>query len=169
MTAAPGLMVREAVEGDLPAITRLYNHFVTETIVNFDVRPFTVEERRVWFGQFSSSGRWRIFVAEYGGRFAGFVGSMKHKAKLAYETSVETTIYVDPDYAGRGIGRALYDRLFQALAGEDVHRALAGVALPNDASLALHRALGFTEIGVFHEVGRKFGRYHDVLWLEKGF
>lgn len=167
MSAPSGLSVREAGEGDLSAITDLYNRYVSETAVNFDIDPFTVEERRVWFAQFAAAGRWRLFVAELDGRFAGYAGSMKHKEKRAYETSVETTIYVEPALSRRGVARGLYGRLFDALAGEDVHRALAGVALPNDASLALHRAFGFTEIGVFHEVGRKFGRYHDVLWLEK--
>ena len=167
MSAPAGLEIRKAVESDLSAITDLYNRFVLETAVNFDVEPFTLEERRRWFAQFGETGRWRLFTAEIDGLFAGYAGSMRHKEKRAYETSVETTIYVDPGFARKGVGRGLYDRLFRALSGEDVHRALAGVALPNEASLALHRAFDFTEIGVFHEVGRKFGRYHDVLWLEK--
>ena len=161
------LRIRRAEMSDLPAITLLYNHFVKHTIVNFDVRPFTVEQRVTWFAQFHTTGRRQIFVAELEGRFAGYAGSTKHKEKEAYETSVETTIYVDPTCGRRGVGRALYQTLFEALAGEDVHRALAGIALPNEASLALHRSFGFEEVGVFHEVGRKFGQFHDVLWLEK--
>lgn len=161
------LVLRAAERRDLPAITALYNHFVETTIVNFDIDPFTVEEREAWFSQFALTGRRRLFVAEKGGRFAGYAGSLKHKEKRAYETTVEATIYVDPAAARSGVGRALYAALFKALETEDVRSIVAGVALPNEASVAFHRAFGFTDIGVFHEVGRKFGAYHNVLWMER--
>lgn len=167
MIKRPGIKVRRGESRDLPDMTALYNRFVVDTIANFDVEPFTCAARLPWFEQFHPTGRHQLFVAEVDGAFAGYAGSMRHKEKRAYETSVETTIYVEPRCGRLGVGRALYSTLFDALGGQDVHRALAGVALPNDASLALHRAFGFSEIGVFHEVGRKFGRYHDVLWLEK--
>lgn len=159
--------IRHAQLSDLPAMTRLYNHFVKTSAVTFDTRLFTVEEREPWLAQFSKTGRRQLFVAEIGGRFAGYAGSVAHRAKPAYETSVETTIYVDGDYGRLGVGRALYARLFEALSVEDVRGVFAGVALPNDASVRFHLSCGYSEIGVFHEVGRKFGRYHDVLWLEK--
>ncbi|MGE0410198.1 MAG: N-acetyltransferase family protein [Amphiplicatus sp.] len=161
--------VRRAEAADLPAITAIYNRYVAETPITFDIEPFTVEQRRAWFAQFGAAGRCQLFVAVVGGALAGYAGSTKHKEKRAYDTSVETTIYLDPAHVGRGLGGALYRRLFEALADEDVHAALAGITLPNEASLGLHRRFGFVEIGVFHEVGRKFGRYWDVLWLEKRF
>ncbi len=161
------ISVRPADRRDLEPITALYNHFVENTAVTFDVGAFTVEAREPWLAQFSASGPHRLFVAERDGAFAGYVGSMAFKAKKAYATSVETTIYVQPDLAGRGAGKALYERLFSALAGEDVHRAYAGIALPNEASIRFHERFGFKEIGTYHEVGRKFGRYHDVRWFEK--
>lgn len=167
MSAAAGLFVRPADASDLPAMTALYNRFVETTIVNFDVAPFTVEVRGAWFAQFGVRGRYRLFAGELDGGFAGYAGSMRHKEKRAYETTVETTIYVDPRFARRGVGRALYQALFAALDGEDVHSAVAGVALPNEASVRLHQSFGFEEIGVFREVGRKFGRYHDVLWMQR--
>jgi phosphinothricin acetyltransferase len=74
---------------------------------------------------------------------------------------------VDPEWTGHGIGRMLYERLFAALAEEDVHRAYAGITLPNPASVGLHERFGFTRIGVFTHAGRKFGRYWDVVWYEK--
>lgn len=159
--------VRRAERRDLEAITALYNHFVETTAVTFDVGAFTTEAREPWFAQFSEEGPHRLFVAELEGAFAGYAGSMAFKAKKAYSTSVETTIYAAPDLAGRGVGRALYERLFSELAAEDVHRAYAGIALPNDASISFHQRFGFKEIGTYHEVGRKFGRYHDVMWFEK--
>jgi phosphinothricin acetyltransferase len=82
-------------------------------------------------------------------------------------TSVETSIYLAPEATGRGMGTDLYAALFAALAEEDLHRAYAGVTLPNTASVALHRKFGFRSIGVYREVGRKFGKYWDVEWFEK--
>lgn len=161
------LAVRAAARRDLGDITALYNRFVEHTTVNFDIDPFTVEAREGWFGQFAPTGRRRLFVAEAGGRFAGYAGSLRHKEKKAYETTVEATIYVDPGLARRGVGAALYTALFAALETEDVRSIVAGIALPNEPSLAFHRSFGFSEIGVFHEVGRKFGAYHDVLWMER--
>jgi phosphinothricin acetyltransferase len=167
MTAAGAPAVRRGEARDVPALTALYNRFVETTIVNFDVAPFSLEARGAWFAQFADRGRHQIFVAEIDGAFAGYAASMRHKEKRAYETTVETTIYVDPCCHRRGAARALYAALFAALEVEDVRSAVAGVALPNDASIALHRAFGFTPVGVFHDVGRKFGRYHDVLWMER--
>ncbi len=161
------IVVRHAQDRDLDAITALYNHFVEETAVTFDIGSFAVEARRPWFEQFKTSGPHQLFVAEIAGRLAGYAGTMSHRKKAAYATTVETTIYVDPAFPRAGAGRALYERLFEAMASEDVHSVLAGTTLPNPASVAFHMALGFTVIGTFHAVGRKFGRFHDVLWLEK--
>jgi phosphinothricin acetyltransferase len=97
----------------------------------------------------------------------GFATSSRFRAKAAYDTSVETTVYCAPNGVGRGVGTALYRRLFDVLAAEDVHRAYAGIALPNDQSVALHRKLGFAPVGTYREVGRKFGAYWDVQWFER--
>jgi phosphinothricin acetyltransferase len=91
------------------------------------------------------------------------------RPKAAYETSVETSIYIDPAWTGQGVGRMLYGRLFAAIETEDVHRAYAGVTLPNQASIALHEGFGFIPVGVFTHAGRKLGRYWDVRWYEKRF
>ncbi len=162
------LLVRRALASDLEAITALYNHFVETTAVTFDVGAFTAAEREPWLAQFAEAGPHQLFVAEAEGAFAGYAGSMAFKPKKAYSTSVETTIYVAPEKAGRGAGRALYERLFAALEREDVHRAYAGIALPNEASIRFHEGFGFRAVGTYREVGRKFGRYHDVAWFEKG-
>jgi len=167
MTVSAALDIRPAVPGDLPRLTEIYNHYVTETPITFDVTPFTVEERRAWFDAHPDGGPHRLLVAVDGGVLAGYATSSPFKTKAAYATSVEVSVYCAPDATGRGLGSALYEALFTALRGEDVHRAYAGVALPNDASLRLHRRFGFTDVGVYREVGRKFGRYWDVHWLEK--
>jgi phosphinothricin acetyltransferase len=159
--------VRAGEESDLPALTALYNHYVENTHVTFDLEPYTVDERREWFGHYGRSGPHRLLVATAGGELLGYATSGRFRDKAAYLPSVETTVYCAPTATGRGVGTALYTALLAALAEEDVHRAFAGIALPNDASLALHRRLGFTEVGTFREVGRKFGRWWDVCWLER--
>jgi phosphinothricin acetyltransferase len=159
--------VRPGEVGDLPALTALYNHYVEHTHVTFDTEPFTVEQRHAWFGHYGSTGRHRLFVALVGEEVAGYATSSRFRDKAAYDTSVETTVYVRDGGAGRGVGGALYAALFEALVTEDVHRAYAGIALPNEASMALHRKFGFVEVGTYCEVGRKLGRYWDVTWLEK--
>ena len=97
----------------------------------------------------------------------GYACSSRWRPKPAYETSVETSIYVTPDAVGRGIGTRLYEELFKQLQGEDVHRAYAGIALPNQASIALHERFGFKRVAHFTEQGRKFDRYWDVGFYEK--
>jgi phosphinothricin acetyltransferase len=160
------MIIHPATIADLPAIVDLYNGYVTSSACTFDVEPYSVATRRSWFEQFTG-GRYRLLVAVEGDRLLGYAGSLRYRPKAAYETSVELTCYVDPTAQHQGVASALYTALFQALAGEDVHRALGGISLPNDGSVALHRRFGFREVGVFTEQGRKFGRYWDVLWVEK--
>jgi phosphinothricin acetyltransferase len=161
------VQVRAGRIDDLPALTTIYNHFVEHTHVTFDLEPFTVDARRDWFSHYGETGRHRLLVAEVDGDVVGYATSGRFRDKPAYAPSVETTVYCDPAAVGHGAGSALYAALFEAIDGEDVHRAYAGVALPNQASLALHRRFGFVEIGTFHEVGRKFGKWWDVTWLER--
>jgi phosphinothricin acetyltransferase len=158
--------VRAASAADLPALTDIYNHYVQNSAATFDIEPSTVEQRRSWFARYAGSGRHRLLVAADDTGVLGYASSSQFRAKPAYDTSVEVSVYCHPQACGRGIGRSLYAALFKALETEDLHRAYAGIALPNRASIALHRSSGFTDIGVFRQVGRKFGRYWDVLWME---
>jgi len=159
--------VRRGHTGDLGAIVEIYNHYVRETAITFDIEPFTVETRRPWFDAFADSGRYQLFVAEEDGTLAGYAGSHSFRSKAAYDTSVETTVYLHPQMGGRGIGTQLYFALFEALEGEDIRRALAGITEGNPGSIALHQRFGFRHAGLFTQVGRKFDRYWDVDWLEK--
>ena len=163
-----GVEIRPARRGDLAALTDIYNHYVRETHVTFDTREFRVEEREAWFDAFAPSGPHRLWVADEGGRVRGYAGSERFRPKPAYGTSVGIGVYVAPDCLGRGLGRRLYAALLPALEAEPaVHRAYAGVALPNPASVALQEASGFRLAGTFREVGFKFGRYWDVSWFER--
>jgi phosphinothricin acetyltransferase len=164
---ASALAVRSAHIDDLPRLTELYNHYVIHTPVTFDLEPFTVDQRRDWFGKFHDDGPHRLFVAEIDGAVAGYAGSYQFRPKAAYDTTVETTIYLARESIGRGIGASLYDVLFDAISGEDIHMAVAGITLPNEASVALHVRFGFAPAGVMHGVGRKFGQYWDVGWYER--
>jgi phosphinothricin acetyltransferase len=161
------LVIRPALESDVPALNALYNHYVAETAVTFDVQPSSLDQRLAWFRQFAKTGRYRLLVAQIKGQFAGYTGSLQFKVKEAYQTSVETTIYVDPGFQGRSVGRSLYDALFAELATEEVHRAYGGITLPNDASVSLHKRAGFQHIGTWNEVGFKHGKYQDVAWYER--
>jgi phosphinothricin acetyltransferase len=159
--------IRPAIADDHAAITDLYNHYVVRTPITFDVEPYALQARRPWFEQFADGGRYRLLVAEGAEGILGYACTLRYRPKAAYETSVETSVYLRPDATGQGLGALLYGALFAALRGEDVHRALAGITLPNPASVALHRRFGFRSVGVYSHVGRKFGRYWDVEWFEK--
>ncbi|GGJ23270.1 GNAT family N-acetyltransferase [Streptomyces brasiliensis] len=163
------LQVRTGVEGDLEALTDIYNHYVRETPITFDTAVFTPEERRRWLLSHPEDGPYRLKVAVAGdsNEILGYATSSPYRAKPAYATSVETTVYVAPHAGRRGIGTLLYGALFDALSGEDLHRAYAGIAQPNAASTRLHERFGFRYVGTYREVGRKFGRYWDVAWYEK--
>ena len=158
--------VRRAETADLAAITTLYNHYVRETSVTFDLEPFTPTDRALWFAQFANTGRHQIFVAEREKRILGYACSHPFRAKAAYDRTVETSVYLDVTATGSGLGWRLYTRLFEALGGSDAHLAVAGMTLPNPASEALHRRLGFERVGVFRQVGHKFGRAWDVEWWQ---
>jgi phosphinothricin acetyltransferase len=163
-------LVRTPIEADLPALTDIYNYYVINTPVTFDLEPVTVDERRGWFRGHSGGGRHRLLVADDGhGRAIGYATTSPFRAKAAYDTTVESSVYCHSDVVRRGIGTALYAALFELLRHEDIHRVVAGVTLPNLVSVAMHERCGFRQIGVLSSVGRKFGRYWDVAFFERPF
>lgn len=162
-----GVQVRPAAEDDLEAINDIYNHYVVETHITFDDEAMDMETRREWFSNYAATGRHRVLVAVQGETVIGYASASRFRPKPGYLTSVETSIYLAPDATGQGAGGKLYAELFKAIAGEDLHRAYAGIALPNPASVALHQKFGFKRVALFSEQGRKFGRYWDVAWFEK--
>ena len=161
------LLVRPAVVDDVPAMTAIYNHYVETSHATFDITPVSLENRLAWLAGFGETGPFRLVVAERDGRVIGYAGSGKFREKPAYVTSVEMTVYVDDDARGQGVGAVMYRHLFAILADEPIHRAYAGITLPNPASLALHRQFGFRDVGLYDEVGFKLGLYWSVQWLEK--
>src|SRR5438067_5672915 len=113
----------------------------------------SMEARREWFSHYGESGRHRLMVALLGDQVAGFASSSRFRPKPGYLTSVETSVYLASDAIGKGIGSRLYGELFKSLEGEDLHRAYAGIALPNPASAALHERFGFKKVAHFTEQG----------------
>jgi 2-haloacid dehalogenase len=159
--------IRSARSTDLTALTDIYNHHVTSGPATFDIDPFDAAERREWFDHFTPAGRYRLLVAEQGGRVIGYASSSRLRPKAAYDRSIETTVYLAPGTEGRGVGSMLYQQLFSDLRGEDLHRAYAAITQPNPGSVALHRRFGFSDIGTMSEVGHKHARWWDVLWMER--
>lgn len=146
----------------------MYNHYVEQTPVTFEVSSVRPAERSVWLREHSSGSRYRLWVAVDGSdRVVGWATSSPFRPRAAYATTVEASVYCRPGFVGLGIGSRLYRELFASIQDEDIERIVAGVTLPNPASVRLHRGFGFRRVGTFHRVGRKFDRYWDVAWFER--
>lgn len=162
------MLIREGRSEDLPRLLEIYNYYVEHTHITFDTNSVSLDERKAWFEDFSNQGPYRLLVVEADGHVSGYASSREFRVKPAYARSVETSIYLAPDECQAGSGSALYARLLEVLKEEaKVHRAYGGVALPNEASIALHERFGFERVATFSEVGFKFGRYWDVAWFER--
>lgn len=160
--------VRPAALDDLAALADIYNHYVVNTAITFDVQSFTAEERRPWFDDHANGGRHRLLAAFDGANTcAGYATTGRWRPKAAYDTTVEASVYCRPEVIGTGCGTTLYAALFECLAREDIETIVAGVSLPNPASIALHERFGFRSVGVFNAVGRKFGKLWDVAWFQR--
>jgi len=161
-------LIRPAKRSDLCDLVAIYNHYVRTSHISFDIAEFTESDRLPWFEAFSESGPHRLLIAEVSDQTAGYASSQVFRLKPAYGQSVETTIYLKPSFIGKGVGFCLYQALLESLQSEEsVHRAYAGIALPNPHSIKLHERLRFELLGTFHEVGFKFGQYWDVSWYER--
>ena len=159
-------MIRPAETRDLEAIAAIYTHYVEHTVITFDFESPTEKDWRARLEAAAARGHpW--FVAVPGDDVAGYAYAAPFRTKPAYARTVETTVYLDPAQTGRGLGRALYEALLGELAGLDFHLVVAGMTLPNAASQALHRAVGFVPVGTFAQVGYKHGAWHDVEFLQR--
>ena len=158
--------VREARESDLEAVAGIYAEAVL-TPATFDLERRPVQWWREALTATDPAAGHLLLVAEHEGEVAGYAKSGTFKVKPAYDTTVETSVYVHSSHRGAGVGDALYIGLFERLDATTLRLAVAGVTRPNEASDRLHRRHGFTEVGTFHEVGVKLGRAWDVLWLER--
>lgn len=165
LPSAKRLQIRTATPADADALLAIYRPYVESSAVSFeDVPP----DPRAFGERIAASlSAWTWLVALDGKACIGYAYGGRHRERAGYRRSVETSAYLDPRWHGRGIGSALYGELLERLSALGYANAYAGITLPNAASLALHRRLGFREIGVFERVGWKFGAWHDVAWLQR--
>jgi phosphinothricin acetyltransferase len=161
--------VEPGKEDDLPGIVDILNYTIANSNAALDTQSVSVDERREWFARFAATGPCRLFVAQRGGQVLGYAASRPYREHAGFRETVEVSIALDVTSRGQGVGTALYRALLAALADEPVHVALAGIVLPNDASVALHRKFGFTEVGIFHEYAMKNGQYLSSIWMERRF
>ncbi|MDJ1138105.1 GNAT family N-acetyltransferase [Streptomyces iconiensis] len=152
---------------DLSQIVEIVNYTAANSIATFATRPTSVAERREWFDQFATTGPYKLLVARQDNQVLGYACSQRYRDHEAFQQTVEASIALHAQSRGRGIGTSLYRALFDSLAGEPVHVTLAGIAMPNDASVALHRKFGFTEVGVFSEYAVKHGQYISSQWMQR--
>jgi len=159
------LTIRQATEADAPALLDIYAPYVEETPISFETAVPTVDE---FAGRIAKNLRaWQYLVAERDGRIVGYAYGGTHRERAAYRFSVEVSAYVDRSCHRQGIGRALYTRLFDDLQAKGYCQAFAGITYPNESSVGLHTAVGFTTIGIFRHIGWKFDRWHDVMWMQR--
>lgn len=149
---------------DAAACAALYRPFVTDGWISFELDPPDDAEMARRIADYGASHAW--LVAERDGVVCGYAYASPHRARQAYASSCDVAIYIDPAFARQGIGKALYGALFERLA-KTYHAAFAGIALPNEGSIALHEAMGFTPVGIYREVGWKLGGWRDVGWWQK--
>jgi L-amino acid N-acyltransferase YncA len=157
--------LRQAREADAPALLAIYAPIVETTAISFENVAPSVDQFAARITK--AVAGWQWLVAERDGQCLGYAYGSTHRERPAYRWSVEVTVYVHGACRGQGIGSALYEQLFDDLAAKGYCQALAGIALPNDPSVRLHRSVGFEPIGVFKSVGRKFDRWHDVAWFQR--
>jgi phosphinothricin acetyltransferase len=158
-------MIRPAPVSDAPALAGIYNHYVLNTVVTFEEEAVSAEDMAQRIRDtLEAELPWLVW--EEDGRVLGYCHASKWKSRCAYRFALETTVYLDPDATGRGLGTKLYTALIDTLRPTRMHALIGGIALPNDASVALHEKLGFQKIGQFREVGWKFGRWVDVGYWE---
>ncbi len=150
--------------GDAEAIANIYAPFVNDTVISFEDAAPTAAEMAARIERLTNSHAW--VVADDAGEILGYAYGCPHRERAAYRWATEVSVYVDPRHQRRGAGRALYGSLLSLLAEQGYRIALAGIALPNDASVGLHEACGFKLVGVYRRIGFKQGAWWDVGWWQ---
>lgn len=160
-----GVMVRDASEDDAAACAAIYAPYVRETAVSFESEPPSPPQMAERIAAAARRHAWVVLVDD--GRLVGYAYAGPHQERAAYRFSCEVSVYVKDGRRRAGSGRALYEALFKRLAARGYRMAVAGMTLPNDASVGLHRAMGFEPVGVYRRIGWKFGEWHDVAWTQR--
>jgi phosphinothricin acetyltransferase len=157
---------RPAIPADGEAIAAIYNHYIASSVATFEVEPVSADEMRSRVAAIEAAGLpW--LVADGPAGLLGYAYATRWRGRAAYRFSCEITVYLAPDAVGQGVGTALYTELFRILESGGLHLVIGGIALPNDASVALHERFGMTKVAHLHEVGFKFGHWVDVGFWER--
>jgi L-amino acid N-acyltransferase YncA len=157
--------IRLATESDAPAVAAIYAPFCEFTAVSFEVEAPTPHTMAARIRSITVHYPWLIM--DDNGAVAGYAYAGRHRERAAYQWAVDVAVYVSPSHQRRGVGRALYTRLFDLLRRQGYFKAYGGITLPNPGSVGLHEAMGFTLVGVYRGVGYKLGEWHDVAWYQK--
>jgi L-amino acid N-acyltransferase YncA len=152
--------IRSATVADAAAICDIYNHYVLNTCISFELEPVTVEEMAQRIENISAQFAWLVYEEQ--GRILGYAYAAKWKPREAYRHAVESSIYLTAGSTGKGIGSQLYQRLFALLRERNVHTVIGGIAMPNAGSVAVHEKMGFVKVAHFNQVGKKFDQWIDV-------
>lgn len=158
-------MIRDATECDGAACAAIYAPYVTGTVITFETEPPTPAQMAERIAAASRTHAW--VVLEDAGQVIGYAYGGAFKARAAYRWSCEVSVYLEAGRRRTGGGRALYAALFDRLARRGFRTAVAGMTLPNDASVGLHRAMGFEPVGTYRRIGWKHGAWHDVAWAQR--
>ena len=161
----PAVTVRLARPADAEPIRRIYNHEVENSTVTFDLVPRTLEEQQEWMRV--REGAFGVVVAEFERRVVGFASLSEYRSRPAYRTTVESSVYVDETMRGRGVGAALLSELVDLAHQRGFHSMVGRIVGGHRASIALHEKVGFRIVGTEREVGRKFGRWLDVVVVQR--
>jgi L-amino acid N-acyltransferase YncA len=159
------MQVRDATAADAEACAAIYAPYVTDTPITFETDVPTTREMARRIAAAREKHAW--LVLEDDGRVVGYAYGGLYKERPAYRWACEVSVYVERTRRRTGAGRALYEALFERLAGRGYRMAIAGMTLPNDASVGLHRALGFELVGTYRRIGYKHGAWHDVAWTQR--
>ncbi|MGZ4572782.1 MAG: N-acetyltransferase family protein [Blastococcus sp.] len=158
-------VVRDATAQDAAACAAIYAPYVVGTAITFEYEPPTPD---VMAGRIAAARRTHAWlVLEDDGRVVGYAYGGPHKERAAYRWACEVSVYLETGRRRGGGGRALYEALLARLAGRGFRVALAGMTLPNEASVGLHRALGFEPVGTYRRIGWKHGAWHDIAWAQR--
>jgi phosphinothricin acetyltransferase len=154
-------VIRPATASDADSVARIYNHYILNSVITFEEEAVSASEISQRMDEVRSALLpW--LVVEHDGKVVGYAYAGKWKSRCSYRFSVECSVYIDPNFAGKGYGTRLYERLFPLLKASGMHVVIGGIALPNPESIALHEKFGMTKVANFNEVGFKFKDWIDV-------
>ena len=157
--------IRDATAKDAEACAAIYAPYVMDTVITFEDVPPTPAEMAERIASAQRTHAWLVLAD--GDDVVGYAYGGQHKARPAYRWSCEVSVYLERGRRRTGAGRALYTALFDRLAARGFRTAVAGMTLPNDSSVGLHRAMGFQPTGTYHRIGWKLGAWHDVAWVQR--